>query len=62
MGQCKGSRHRESLLRNRLAQRLSRLAGSLVVLLESIDEGTEKEAAREIRAALDVDLTDAAHS
>ena len=39
-----------------LEERLSRLAGVLVVLLEAIDAGVAQEAASEIRAALRDDL------
>jgi hypothetical protein len=35
-----------------LKERLSKIAGALIVLLESIDEGTEKAAAFEIRQEL----------
>ena len=39
-----------------LEQRLSKIAGALIVLLESIDEGTEKAAAFEIRQELAPDF------
>ena len=39
-----------------LEERLARLAGALIVLLESIDEGNEKVAARAIRELISADL------
>lgn len=39
-----------------LEERLARLAGAVAVLLEAIDAGTEKDAASEIREALQEDL------
>jgi hypothetical protein len=39
-----------------LEERLARLAGAVVVLLEAIDAGVEKHAAGEIREALQEDL------
>ena len=39
-----------------LEERLARLAGALIVLLEAIDEGTERKTAAEIRALLQDDL------
>jgi hypothetical protein len=39
-----------------LQERLARLASAFVVLLESIDDGTEITAAREIREVLNDDL------
>jgi hypothetical protein len=39
-----------------LEERLSKIAGALIVLLESIDEGTEKAAAFEIRQELAPDF------
>lgn len=40
-----------------LEERLAKLAGALIVLLEAIDNGTEMSAAREIREVLNEDLT-----
>ena len=39
-----------------LEERLARLAGALIMLLESIDEGNEKVAARAIRELISADL------
>ena len=39
-----------------LKERLSKIAGALIVLLEAIDEGTEKVAAYEIRQELAPDF------
>jgi hypothetical protein len=41
-----------------LEERLARLAGALIVQLEAIEDGTEREAAREIREVLGEDLKD----
>ena len=39
-----------------LEERLAKLAGAVMVLLEAIDEGTEKETAGAIRALIEEDL------